>query len=257
MNQSNDLREILTTLLMLAPGELQPETSLKSLDSSLGTARLALALKRAGLRMPAGAIPPTFRALELALNGSTMPPELPETVSSSAPPPANNLLEGLQIGFDIQDITALPLADDYWDHEFYRQNFDKSEIAYAVVKPEPRTHLAGFWCAKEALRKCDPAFASVAFATTAVMHDAVGKPCLLSVSPAARVRLPHALSISHSGQIASAVVVSMPASHLTPAREPQSMPVPPPESSRTNGLAVLAGVLALAAIIAILAFTRY
>jgi phosphopantetheinyl transferase (holo-ACP synthase) len=263
MSQSNQLTEILTTLLMLAPGELKPETSLQSLDSSLGTARLALALKRAGLRLPGDAVPPTFRDLELALNGNAQAPALFETAPVPVTTPAGNSFGGLQVGLDVQDIGALPMADDYWDHEFYKENFDKSEIAYAVVKPEPRTHLAGFWCAKEALRKCDSAFAGIGFAATAVAHDAGGRPYLLSVTPTARVRLPHALSVSHSGQIASAVVVigsALPAALSPPlpaVEEPGSRPVPPVRSSRTAGFAVVAGVLVLLAVIAILAFVRY
>jgi phosphopantetheinyl transferase (holo-ACP synthase) len=262
VNQSNELREIVATLLMSAPDELKPETSLQSLDSSLGSARLALALKRAGLRLPGDAVPPTFRDLELALNGNAAAPASSGTVSVPMTTPANNSFGGLQVGLDVQDINALPLADDYWDHEFYKEHFDKSEIAYAVVKPEPRTHLAGFWCAKEALRKCDPAFAGTAFATTAVMHDPDGRPWLLLVTPTGRVRLPHALSVSHSGQIASAVVVSgsvLPAAPSPPLPEPkalESRPVPPPQSSRTAGLGVVAGVLVVVVIIAILALTR-
>jgi phosphopantetheinyl transferase (holo-ACP synthase) len=263
MNQSNEPREILATLLMMAPDDLKPDTSLQSLDSSLGTARLALALKRAGLRLPGGAVPPTFRDLELALNGSAREPASSETVSVPMTTPVNNSFGGLQVGLDVQDINALPLADDYWDHEFYKENFDKSEIAYAVVKPEPRTHLAGFWCAKEALRKCDPAFAGAAFATTAVMHESNGRPWLLSVTPTGRVRLPHALSVSHSGQIASAVVVcgsappAAPSAPFTAPQELESKPVPPPQSSRTAGFFVAAAVLALVVIVAILAFVRY
>jgi phosphopantetheinyl transferase (holo-ACP synthase) len=255
MSQSNQVREILTTLLMLAPGELKPETSLKSLDSSLGTTRLALALKRAGLRLPGDVVPPTFRDLEHALEGKTSSPASPETVAVPVATPGNSF-EGLQVGLDVQDIGALPLADDYWDHEFYRENFDKAEIAYAVGKPDPRIHLAGFWCAKEALRKCDPAFARTPFASTAVTHDADGRPWLLTVTPAGRVRLPHALSVSHSGSIASAVVVSGSAP-LSATPEPEPKPVPIPRSSRTAGFAVVAGVLVVAAIIAFLAFVRY
>jgi len=208
-----------------------------------------------GLRLPGDAVPPTFRDLELALNGKTRAPASSETVSGPVKMPVNNSLLGLQIGLDVQDISALPLADDYWDHEFYKENFDGSEIAYAVVKPEPRTHLAGFWCAKEALRKCDPSFAGTGFATTAVTHDADGRPWLLSVTPTDRVRLPHALSVSHSGQIASAVVVR---GWLPPAapQEPASKLVPPPPSSRTAGIAIVAGVLVLA-IVVILAYLRY
>lgn len=260
MSETNQVSEILTTLLMLAPGELKPETSLKSLDSSLGSTRLALALKRAGLRLPGNAVPPTFRDLELALNGNAGAPLPSETAPVPAMTPVSDAFGGLQVGLDVQDIGALPVADDYWDHEFYKENFDKSEIAYAVVKPDPRIHFAGFWCAKEALRKCDPAFAGAPFASTAVMHDVDGRPRLLMVTSTERVRLPHALSISHSGQIASAVVVSGSAplsAAAEPASKPASKPAPTSQPSRTAGFTLVAGVLVVAALIAFLAFVRY
>ena len=78
-----------------------------------------------------------------------------------AVPKAAGAAGGLQVGLDVEDIRLLPQAKDYWEHEFYSGSFAKSEIAYAVLQAEPRTHFAGFWCAKEALRKCDPGFAGV------------------------------------------------------------------------------------------------
>jgi phosphopantetheine--protein transferase-like protein len=113
----------------------------------------------------------------------------------------------LQVGLDVEEIGALPAAVDYWEHEFYRESFSRSEIAYAVLQPEPRIHFAGFWCAKEALRKCDPGFAGAEPKLTAVAHDPNGRPYLTLISEGDPERLPHAVSISHTSDVATAVVV--------------------------------------------------
>jgi len=130
-------------------------------------------------------------------------------------------LAGLCVGLDVEDIRSLPEASDYWEHEFYRGSFARSEISYAVLQSDPRMHFAGFWCAKEALRKCDPSFASVSPALTAVAHDSNGRPYLTMDAEAGLVRLPHALSISHTAELATAIVVAMPAQPVTPA-EPEA-----------------------------------
>ena len=114
---------------------------------------------------------------------------------------------GLAVGLDLQDVASLPTACDYWEDPFYAGTFGKSEIAYAVLQPEPRTHFAGFG-AKEALRKCDPAFASVDALATVVAHEAGGRPYFLWKSAEREQRLPHALSISHVATIAMAIVVA-------------------------------------------------
>ena len=207
MSSANGLRETVAKLLQVAPEEITAESSLAAFSSSLAGTRLGLALKRIGLQLPGNQAPATFGALEALLNGGVAPVA---AVTAVVPVAAAS---GLQVGLDIQEIDALPVADDYWEHEFYHEIFDRSEIAYAVIQAEPRAHLAGFWCAKEALRKCDASFAGVGFGSIAVSHDAGGRPFLLSVGAGGRVRLPHALSISHSGRMASAVVVS-----LQPAR---------------------------------------
>lgn len=74
----SQLEEIVTTLLMLPPGELKPETSLQPLNTSLGNARLGLALKRAGLQLPGNTVPATFRDLAMALSGDTAPMGTPQ-----------------------------------------------------------------------------------------------------------------------------------------------------------------------------------
>jgi phosphopantetheinyl transferase (holo-ACP synthase) len=250
MSSADQLREAVAKMLMLAPGEIGPETSLISLATSLGGARLAVALKRAGLQLPGDRVPATFGELETLLAGGPVAGGNVRNVADSprysAPAPDS----GVQAGLDVQDVGALPVAADYWDHDFYRKMFDKTEIAYAVGQTEPRAHLAGFWCAKEALRKCDSSFAGTSPAATAVAHEESGKPYLLLVTPAGRTRLPHALSISHSGLIAGAVVFTG-RSPEQPRVEAVAVPPAVPSVPRHTGL--LAVVLAALSLICALA----
>jgi phosphopantetheinyl transferase (holo-ACP synthase) len=263
MSQRNQLTEIVSTLLMVPPGDLTADTSLARLDTSLGSVRLVLALKRLGLKLPNDRIPPTFRDLEFALETNGADRMVPAAETTTAPAPAaqaNSFQGGLQVGLDIQEVGALPMPADYWEDDFYRENFDKSEIASAVVTAEPRTHLAGYWCAKEALRKCDPSFIGTRPDATAVAHDEAGRPYLVSVTAGGRTRLPHSLSISHSGQVASAVVVIGAPSPLPAARlQDPDKPAKPPakQAPLSNTLVLTAGILITLAMVTILVFFRH
>jgi phosphopantetheine--protein transferase-like protein len=205
----DEIRGMIATMLMVAPAEMQDGSSLAALNTSLGSARLRLGLKRLGLALPAGAAPATFGGLLAALegNGVAVATEKVAIVALPAVTPVVRGAAGLQVGLDVEEIGALPAASDYWEHEFYRGSFARAEIAYAVQQPEPRVHLAGFWCAKEALRKCDPLFAKVEFCRIAVAHDASGQPYLTLDSSSGTERLLHAVSISHTADVAAAVVV--------------------------------------------------
>ena len=188
MVQESQLRELLETMLRLPSNSLNAATSLASLDNSLGEAKLRLGLKRLGVRLSPGVRPASFGDL-----CNILYPEPAPVVNLPAPlgvqPPLESAFAGLRVGLDIQDIASLPVATDYWDEVFYSSTFGKSEIAYAVMQPEPRIHFAGFWCAKEALRKCDPAFATVEPAATMVAHETSGNPYLVWKSPAGDARV--------------------------------------------------------------------
>jgi phosphopantetheine--protein transferase-like protein len=251
MSQADQLRAMIATMLMIAPEQVGPETSLASLSTSLGSAKVRLGLKRLGLALPAGAAPANFGALVAAISGETAPVvAAPAAYAPAAYVPGSGDvgLGGLQVGLDVEEITSLPVAADYWEHEFYRGTFARSEIAYAVQQSEPRTHFAGFWCAKEALRKCDPGFAGVSPELTAVAHDISGRPYLTITSDAGPVRLAHAVSISHTGTVATAVVVLQAAVLAPPptvvavaaAIKPVELPVA--EVKKSRGLAKLFGV---------------
>lgn len=247
-------------MLLLPPDQVAPETSLASLDTSLGGARLKLGLRRFGLSLPTTSSPATFGELEAALFGEA-PAKAPAAPSSggidTTMVPTQATLAGVQVGIDVQDVHSLPVADDYWEHEFYVGMFNKSEIAYAVVQSEPRIHLAGYWCAKEALRKCDPSFIKVGFESTVVSHEQDGKPYMQWQTPSGPVRLPHALSLSHTRDLATAVVIAVafppepiPTRERTPplAAEPPE-PTRPGEPSRLPAILFASGALLVVGVI--------
>ena len=243
------LRDLIATMLRVPVAEVSEGTSLAALNTSLGSARIRLGLKRLGMALPAGAAPATFGGLLAALSGEVTAPAAEKTDSVLRPLPSavgNGGFAGLQVGLDVEDIRSMPVASDYWEHEFYRGSFSKSEVAYAVLHPEPRTHFAGFWCAKEALRKCDPSFAGVAPERTAVAHDANGRPYLTLETEAGPERLAHAVSISHTAEVATAVVVLAPAVAVAKAAPalPQIAPAVAAEagSKKPRGLAKLFGI---------------
>jgi phosphopantetheine--protein transferase-like protein len=208
VNRMEEIKAMVAAMLELPPDRVTSETSLAGLETSLGVARLRLGLKRLGISLPGRRSPSTFGELEAALAGAPSPaaPSAAEIspVASAAPIEWS----GLQVGIDIQDIRSLPAADDFWEHEFYRGIFGSSEIAYAVVQSDPRTHFAAFWCAKEALRKCDPGFLKIEPNLTVVAHERDGRPYLQMIGPSGAVRLPHAVSLSHTAELATAVVAA-------------------------------------------------
>jgi phosphopantetheinyl transferase (holo-ACP synthase) len=242
MSDREQLRSMIATMLMISPAEVAEGTSLAALNTSLGSAKVRLGLKRLGLALPAGAPPATFGGLLASLSGEVVPQAAEKTNFVPTPLPSaagNGRLAGLQVGLDVEDIRSMPAASDYWEHEFYRGSFAKSEIAYAV-------HFTGFWCAKEALRKCDPSFTGVAPELTAVAHDPDGRPYLTLETAAGPERLPHAVSISHTADVATAVVVLSPAVAVVAAfaAPAQIAPAVAPEAQakKPRGLAKLFGI---------------
>lgn len=58
-----------------------------------------------------------------------------------------------QLGIDIQCISELPQANDYWSDEFYIELFTEKEIAYSLSKENPKQTFAGLYAVKEAIFK--------------------------------------------------------------------------------------------------------
>jgi phosphopantetheinyl transferase (holo-ACP synthase) len=208
VNQSRGVRALVATMLMVAPETVDADTSLRAIDNSLSGARLRLGLKRLGVEFNSPKVPATFGELERVLAGNEMsatPMAQAEVKAALLPSPVG---PRARIGHDIQDLESLPDTADFWSHEFYLGSFSPAELAYAVVQSEPKQNLAGFWAAKEALKKCDPAFASVEFQQLTVAHHADGSPYFSFGSNGRAVPLEHSVSISHARNTASAVVLA-------------------------------------------------
>lgn len=219
MEQREQLRAIVARLCRVEPAALGPDFSV----AALVTGSITCHLLDSALRSRLGVEPPplheirTYADLEAAVFGlSAGDPRSPSSPSPSdtlVPPAAASLhpLVGASIacGLDVEKVSNLPAAEDYWTHEFYTNTFSRTEIAYCVLQANPLPHFAARWCAKEALKKCDPRYMKEKMTDIQVDHDANGAPLLQS----ARTReiLPYALSLSHADDTAAAVVIRPPA----------------------------------------------
>ena len=231
------LQELIAELASVDKTGIDASSSLGSLlGGSLGHARLDAALRnKMNVFNPNIYSAKTFGELcqILGVSGGAesapaapMPPASATHIGESSTAPA-------QIGIDIEAIAALPEASDYWEHEFYRNTFTWQEVAYAQLQPHPRATLAGMWCAKEAARKSNPAYAKLGWNALEVVHDEDGKPSLvIAGSPSFG-----ALSLSHTSELAIAVYVAAPAAQpVTPPR--LNPPSRPPDSSRAVPLGI-------------------
>lgn len=214
--------------------------------SSITRAALDAALRRAvGARVPAVDTARTFGELlaGFAPGSAADPPAGPAAPTAAAPAPAaptagaaNGVAAAappVACGVDMELVANLPAADDYWDHAFYRATFAPAEIAYCLAQPDPPPHFCARWCAKEALRKCDPAFLAVGLSALEVAHDGSGAPHFRAHADGSARRLPHALSLSHTATAAVAVVVRA----AEPPRAPRPAPAPAPAPAKAPAAA--------------------
>jgi phosphopantetheinyl transferase (holo-ACP synthase) len=91
------------------------------------------------------------------------------------------------LGLEIENIAALPDAEDYALHEFYRAHFTPSEIAYCIKQPAVKAAFQGLLAAKRAIVKSGAASDSAdGLGSVEIGFDSEGRPtypgCLLSIS---------------------------------------------------------------------------
>ncbi len=131
-------------------------------------------------------------------------------------------------GIDMELIENFPAATDYWEDAFYRACFMPAEIAYCLMQEKPSLHFAARWCAKEALKKCDPDLFSEEMKYLELVSGESQEP-LLNHHVDGEVRsLPHAVSISHTPLAAIAVVIKV-------GNEPAQLVVSPTPVAMTSG----------------------
>lgn len=141
-------------------------------------------------------------------NGSALPHEPQEAAPAHAP--LHHAESGGRLGIDMQRVDELIPADALVDPKSSAEltaMFTLREISYAQSRPSPAETLCGLFCAKEALRKCDPALLRLPLTALEILPDEAGKP-----------RFPgYSLSISHSGGFAIAVALGGAAARGQPA----------------------------------------
>lgn len=115
---------------------------------------------------------------------------------------------GLFIGVDIEDFAHLPVTSNYRTHDFYQSQFGYEEISYAMLKPEPRLHLCGIFCAKEAFKKSAPELIQLRMDEIQVQHHH-GRPFIKTVHDSINARFNFQVSISHSDHYAVATVLAI------------------------------------------------
>jgi phosphopantetheine--protein transferase-like protein len=212
MSAPKDLREVVAGLCKCAPESIQADSSLDvpALRGSLKKAVLIASIRRhLGKDCMAAASAKTFAELEALVEGKAQPsPSAPE---AKAALPADAKVSApfrAACGIDLEPVASLPETSDYAGHGFYQENFSPEEIAYCSRQAKPREHFAARWCAKEALKKCDPAFRDARSCELELVRSESGVVSFRCRGKA----LPHAVSISHTAETAAAMVVPAPRS---------------------------------------------
>lgn len=275
MDESAALRTTLAGFLGISPDALTSDFPLRTtkLGSSIQRAMLYAQLRsQAGLAVRGMPVFDTFGALEAQLLGrGAAAPASPSSAaaasaaaSRTATPDAASLSaraatgdSPISCGIDIESVASLPTVPDYWEDAFYTSHFTREELAACLVQDKPRVHLAGRWCVKEALKKCDPAFLDVAMNQIELRADTAGAPTIWSLDGETRRRLPYAVSLSHTDDFAigavvrmSAAVAAAPAPPPPPptATAPAALPPAPSRSLRANLTGILGMLFGLAGI---------
>lgn len=175
----------------------QPNPKLGVKLSSAQKAAFAAWMRRNGMEFSPAVLRQAVFSLEVLFGAEATVPNPP------APKPALRgpaLLSGLRVGIDMEQTTSLPDASDYRVHEFYRDNFTPTEIAYCLQRRDPKRSLCGLWAAKEAAAKVLGCDSAAGLREIEIGHDADGRPfCKLGE-----------LSISHSGDFSVAIFIAFP-----------------------------------------------
>lgn len=262
---TDSLKIIVSELLEIAPDQLAAERALSGarLQGSLGRSILDAAMRRRlGVQSTACYTAKTYGELEAAVNGTTLP-AINSGTNGQTPKPRlaaeTSVLAGAAgaaCGIDLELVKNLPETSDYWTHEFYTTHFTPAEIAYCLTQQVPAEYFAARWCAKEAIKKCESAFLNEQMRNIEVVSRTDAAPMLRHHANGSVIDLPHALSLSHTGDSAVAVVVRV---TQTPPASASAVPVksaieapaqsPNPLIFLAIGIASLAALLSAAALI--------
>ena len=177
--------------------ELTQETRLQDLglSSSLGLSTLRAALQR------------QFQVNLPVLHWSMTIAQVLGGESAAQPPAARTLGPGqlVGLGVDLEEVAGLAAMET---EGVLDQHFTPAELTQARSHPCPREHLAGVFCAKEAVKKSHPSLLALEFGQIELNWDSSGAPTLKVLDPGLAGRFRFLVSISHTSINATATVLA-------------------------------------------------
>jgi phosphopantetheine--protein transferase-like protein len=218
------LRQTVAEFFQIAPEQVSGDLDFRGrMSGSVARARLDAAIQqRLKIICPQVHTAQTYAELEAAVLGkplaataiavpATSSGDPQRSASATAAVGPGAAMENVACGIDLESPEQFPVEADYWESEFYRANFSRAEIAYCLVQADPSQHFAARWCAKESLKKCDAQYLSLEMNRIEVVLDESGRPALhlRSTEGHTSTRLPVAVSLTHLGSLAAAVVVKV------------------------------------------------
>ena len=214
-----ELKAVIAQFFDVLPEHITAEFPLSGqrLSSSLAKFNLEAALKRRlGVDASAIHISRTYEELESKLfpefgDGSyvkKIETDVNQTAISAVRINAGSF--SLKCGIDIEEVSNLPISDDYWENPFYADNFTASEMAYCQMQFNPRIHFAARWCAKEAIKKCLPNLLGISPKCLEIRKEKDGSVSAMLHSDTESVQLNVSLSISHTDNQAIAMAIAVP-----------------------------------------------
>jgi phosphopantetheine--protein transferase-like protein len=232
------IREIVSIFIKIPAAEIGPSTPIDraAIGNSILVHRMYAKLAEEGLRIENYVSVRTFSDLWLQADADRLRSS-GEPIITDPVIAGHNTVEG-GIGIDIQEITALPRTHDFRRDEFYKMNFDPSEIAYCILQPDPYASFAGLFAVKEAMVKSAAQYRGKSFNSILIDHLPGGRP----VHPGFH------LSISHTGNMAVAVALPSATGQLQ-APIPGGMPPPAENKPLAFWLALSALILSAVALL--------
>jgi holo-[acyl-carrier protein] synthase len=183
--------------------DIKPHSTLTSLglSPSIGLNLLRGSLERAlGYELPEL----TWKMTVAEVVALTERPATPLPAMPHGPAALSTVLPSFGLGMDLEEIQALPIATDFRAHDFYRAHFSPTELSTAFLKPDPRVHLCGIYCAKEAVKKSHPDLLHLRMLDIGISHDENGRPLVSLTDANLQRRFLFQISITHTSSVAAA-----------------------------------------------------
>ncbi len=218
----NELKQVVAELFEADFSKVNGDflLSTRRMQGSLARAKLDAAIRRRlGVKCRAVYSAKTYGELQEAVLGtSSDSDESDSSVSigttvtiteASVPFSLNNqgMPTTLSCGIDVEMVENFPEVDDYWKDSFYTSSFSSVEIAYCLLQENPRMHFAVRWCAKEALKKCHPAYLPEEMKNIELVSEEGAPPIFRHYRSRIPTPIPFAVSVSHTPLMAVAMVV--------------------------------------------------